>query len=170
MLIAPENFDRRFAASDETMGDWSQALGMIGASAVQLLPGLFGSSSGGAIKGTNATKAFGESVIQSLTRLREQMQLGLVPPATAAAEAVRIEGMLSNSQIIYQAKTGSDAAALNSAKQAAKQLVTQIQTEAAQLSAGQQNSPTPATQTAGMDKNVLLGLGLAGLVVFLLVK
>ena len=180
-LRAVEHRDGIFNnSSDQTLGSFWDAIGMIGGSAVQLLPSLLGGgSSSGQARTVSQITAFGQQVNLTLTRLREQMTLGLISPQIAASEAVRVEALLSNTQYVNQPNAGSDRAALDTAKSAARSLVTQFQNEAAAMLAAQSGTTPSATVDPATgqilntspfaDKNVLLGLGIVGvtLLIFL---
>ena len=165
---------------DDTLGDFWSAIGMVGASAVQLLPGLLGGgSSSGQAHGDEGITAFGQQVALTLTRIREQMALGLISPQTAASEATRVEGYLYNQQYVDQPDGGSDRQALDQAKATARTMVNTIQNEASALLAAQTGQQPAATQdpvTGALsaspfdDKNVLLGLGVVGVAALVLLR
>lgn len=173
--------------TDDDLGDVWNAVGAVGASAVQLLPQLFGgggSSAGGPARGLAAIQAVVQQAISSLTQLLQQAQSGQIAPAAAVSEAQRIAGALSNPQYVYQAQRGNDAAALNQGKQQAAAIVAQIQALAGNTTASGTTSPvttsaggtaanTPASAPASSgfaaDNSTLLLLG-GGLALILLLK
>ena len=162
--------------SDETTGDLWSAVGSIGSTALGMLPGLFGGgSSSGQARTVAQITAFGQQVNLTLSRILEQMNLGLISPQTAASEAIRVEALLSNSQLVNQPNGGSDRQALDQAKAAARSMVSQIQTAAAaKVAAGNGTNADPTTgqvlASPFGDKNILVGLAVAGAAALLLLK
>ena len=152
-------------SDDQDLGDIWSAVGAIGASAVQLIPGLMtgGASSGGAARGLAAITAFGNQAIQTLQKI---LQLAPQNPQQAISDATRITNALSDPQYVYQAQHGDDANALQNFKAQAGALFQQIQaTAAATLGV----TPTESTQTtlpaatptitSGIDTTTLLIAG-----------
>ena len=173
---------------DDGLGDVWNAVGAIGASAVQLIPGLFGggsSSAGGPARGLAAIQAAVDQALSSLNQLLAAVRSGQMAPGQAVSEAQRIAGALSNPQYVYQAQRGNDAAALNAGKQQAAAIVAQIQAFAGNTTASGTTSPVtvpaggtvanlPAsapTSNSGFaaDNSTLLILG-GGLALLLLLK
>lgn len=178
-------------SDDQTLGDVWGAVGAIGASAVQLLPGLFGgggSSAGGPARGLAAITAACQQALQSLNQLVTAATSGQMPLAQAISEAERIAAALSNPQYIYQAQRGNDAAVLNDAKAQAQTIIGRLRSLAAPItppatggSVGSQTSgpglpggsaavnPSPVNGSTGgglaIDTSTLLivGLGLGAL-------
>lgn len=138
-------FDQRYfdvRTDDGTLGDIWNAVGAIGASAVNLLPGLLsgGSSSGGPAKGLAAIQAAVNQALSSLNQILQRVTTGQMAPAAAASEAQRIANALGDPQYVYQAQRGNDAAALNAGKSQAAAIVAKIQAAAGAL---------PIVNTAG---------------------
>lgn len=176
---------------DDDLGDVWNAVGAVGASAVQLLPSLFGggsSSAGGPARGLAAIQAAVEQALSSLNQLLQSARSGQMSAATAVSEAQRIAGALSNPQYVYQAQRGNDAEALRNGKAQAAAIVAQIQALAGNTTAsgGVISSGSPVTSSAGgsvadpaafapasggsaIDNSTLLLLG-GGLALVLLLK
>lgn len=133
-------YDQRYF--DGNLGDAWNAVGAIGASAVQLLPSLLGprgGSAGGPARGLAAIQAAVQQALGSLNQILQAVRGGQMSPAQAVSEATRIANALSDPQFVYQAQRGNDANALNQGKQQAASLVQQIQAAAGQTS----GPPTP---------------------------
>lgn len=142
--------------SDDTLGDAWGAVGAIGASAVQLLPALFGGGGGGAggpARGLAAITAACQQAIQSLNQLVTAATSGQMPLAQAISEAERIAAALSNPQYIYQAQRGNDAAVLNDAKAQAQTIIGRLRSLAA---------PVAPPATGGGTISQTSGPGLPG--------
>lgn len=175
--------------TDDGLGDAWNAVGAIGASAVQLLPGLFsggGSSAGGPARGLAAIRAAVDQALSSLNQILQQVRGGQMAAAAGASEAQRIAAALSNPQYVYQAQRGDDAAALNQGKQQAAAIVAQIQALAGNTTpigggvntggvspvdtaAGGSAQAPAASAAGGIDTSTLLLLG-GGLALILLLK
>lgn len=131
------------------LGDIWNAVGMVGAAGVQLLPSLLGgggSSGGGPARGLAAIQAAVQQAINSLQTLLQQAQSGNA--ASVLGEAQRITAALSNPQYVYQAQRGEDAAVLSRGKQQAAQIVAQIQALAGNTTASGSATPVAGVVTA----------------------
>lgn len=163
---------------------WGDILGNAVGAGVNLLPSLFGSggSSSGALpfRGSDAINACGQQAIQAMTQILQMLQARQISPADAVSNADRINSMLSNPSVFYQAQHGDDAAALRNFKSHAANLFSQIQSLAASISVvASGGSATPAgspsvanTTPAGVsrvDNSTLLLVG-GGLLFLLLLK
>ena len=178
---------------DDDLGDVWNAVGAVGASAVQLLPQLFGggsSSAGGPARGLAAIQAAVQQAISSLNQILAGLRNNQMAPAAAISEAQRIVAALSNPAYIYQAQRGNDAEALRDGKSQAAAIFQQIQgIAAANTNAPLANANGVTTFTAGgvpgdagtspagagsaaiggIDNSTLLLVG-GGLVLLLLLK
>lgn len=185
--------ERFFNDTDADLGDVWNAVGAIGASAVQLVPSLFGggsSSAGGPARGLAAITAAVNQALDSLNQLLAAVRGGTMPAAAAVSEAQRIAEALSNPQFIYQAQRGNDAEVLRNGKTQAAAIVAQIQALAGNTTAGGAGvnyggigSPVassggtaanplasaPASNGFAVDNSTLLLLG-GGLALILLMK
>ena len=119
-----------FNGDDQQLG-WVDAAISAGTALVGSLFNRGGSSQ--QYRGSAGINSAGQQAIASLQQILSAVSSN--PPAMpldqAVSEAQRIASALSNSQFVYQAQHGSDAAALQRFKDQAAELVRQIQARAA---------------------------------------
>src|SRR5690606_32689240 len=149
-----------FNSSDGNLG-WISAAITAGAS---IFGGLFGGGGGGqAYRGLAGINQAGQEAIGSLQQILQAVSAGQMPKAQAVSEAQRIASILSDHSVVYQAKKGQDAAALQNFKAQAAQLVQQIQAAPDVSSGG-------STTGGGVSSGTLLLVGGGLLAVALLKK
>ncbi len=175
-MVLKGHRDRIFeTGSDETMG-WVGAVIGAATAGLPLITGLFSACKPGQACGLSGINAFGAQVLASLDQIVQMMNAGLLPPSQAASEASRIAASLSDSNMVYQAKKGKDAAALATFKQQAAAKVQQITQLAGQLN--QQIAAVAADGgggflgggSGGVSSSSLMLLGGIGLVALLALR
>lgn len=155
-----------FNSEPEELG-WISAAIAAGAS---ILPSLFGGRQSAQYQGLAGINQAGQQAIGSLQQLLQLVTSGQIPAAQAASEASRIAGILNDPAVVYQARRGQDAAALQNFKQQAATLVEQIQFASASRSAADPGVPTMGyTQPSGFDPKTVMLIG-GGLLALMLLR
>jgi len=169
-LTFQSRWDRILTRGDDTTG-WIPAAIAAGSAALPFITGLFSACKAGQACGLSGINAFGQQVMQTLAQIEQMLTSGLLAPGQAASEAGRVAATLSDSNYVYQAKRGNDAAALQNFKAQAAAKVQQITALASQLQQrAAESASNPLAGISGGSGSSLLLLGGLGLVAMLALR